>query len=61
MGKERVFQSMIADIIRSSPRRLGVGGRPRLETQVIIHHKVSRGVTSLNPREMARVRVLFRS
>jgi len=61
MGKERVFQSIMAEIMSSSPRRLGVGGSPRLDTQVIIHQRVRRGVISLNPREMARVRVFFRS
>jgi len=60
-GNERVFQSIIAEIIRSSPTSLGVGGSPSLETQVMSHHKDSRGVTSLNPREIANVRVDFRS
>jgi len=60
-GNERVFQSIIAEIIRSSPTSLGVGGSPSLETQVINHHRDRRGVMSLNPREMANVRVDLRS
>jgi len=61
IGNERVFQSMMVEIISSSPNRFGVGGSPKLETQVIIHHKVRSGAISLNPREIDRVRVLFRS
>jgi len=61
MGVDRVFQSIIADKIRSSPISLGVGGKPRLDTQVIIHQSVNNGVINLKPRVIDRVRVLFRS
>jgi len=60
-GKEAVFQSIIVDMMRSSPIKLGVGGSPRLEMQVMTHHNVRRGVINLNPRVMAKVRVFFRS
>lgn len=61
IGKEAVFQSIIDDMMNSSPSKLGVGGKPSLDTQVIIHQIVSNGVISLNPRVIDRVRVLFRS
>lgn len=61
IGVASVFQSIMEEMIRSSPRRFGVGGSPRLVTQVMVHQRVRRGVTNLYPRVMARVRVLFRS
>lgn len=61
IGVDIIFQSMIVDRIRSSPISFGVGGSPSLETQVISHQIVNRGVTSLNPRVIDRVRVFFRS
>lgn len=61
IGADRVFQSIIVEIIRSSPTNFGVGGRPKLDTHAIIHHKVSNGVTNLNPRVIERVRVPLRS
>lgn len=61
MGVDKIFQSIMVDIMRSSPIRLGVGGSPRFVTHVIIHHTVSSGVTSLKPRVIERVRVVFRS
>lgn len=61
IGVIRVFQSMIVEIISSSPTNLGVGGNPRLDTQTIIHHIVRRGVINLKPRVIERVRVPFRS
>jgi len=60
-GKERDFQSIIADMINNSPISLGVGGRPSLDTQVMSHQTERRGVINLKPREMAKVRVDFRS
>lgn len=59
--KEAVFHFITALIIRSSPIKLGVGGSPRLVMQVVIHQSDKRGVMSLKPRVIARVRVLFRS
>lgn len=60
-GVDSVFQSMMAESISSSPIKLGVGGSPSFVTQVTVHHRVSRGATSLNPRVIDSVRVLFRS
>lgn len=59
--KALIFHFITDLIISSSPIKLGVGGSPRLVTQVITHQRERRGVISLNPRVMARVRVLFRS
>lgn len=61
MGVVSIFQSIIVERIRSSPIRFGVGGSPKLEAHVISHQKVRRGVISLNPRVIERVRVFFRS
>ena len=61
IGVDSVFQSIMVEIISSSPIRFGVGGSPSFVTQVIVHQTVSRGATSLNPRVIDRVRVLFRS
>ena len=61
IGVDRFFQSIMVEIIRSSPMRLGVGGMPRFDMQVIIHQRVRSGVTSLNPRVTDKVRVFFRS
>jgi hypothetical protein len=61
IGVDKVFQSIIQDIISSSPSRFGVGGSPNFDTQVIIHHKVINGVTNLNPRVIESVRVFLRS
>ena len=59
--KEAIFHFITDLIINNSPIKLGVGGRPRLVMQVIIHQRERSGVTSLKPRVIAKVRVVFRS
>jgi len=60
-GVEMIFQLIIENTIRSSPVRFGVGGSPSFDTQAKTHHRERRGLRSLNPRVIERVRVSFRS